>query len=90
MKVGQFQQVNGEWLKSILNDPKGQALLAALSSMQPPFPTSESVHIFAKEAGKREGFEQCLKSLIALCNVRDVRKEPEANYGVPDKTETTT
>lgn len=87
MTPKQFQDVHGPWLASILSDPKGQALLGVLASLQPPFPESEIPHLFAKGLGKREGFESCIKTIVALSIPPKIQSEVEADYGI--KTEET-
>lgn len=84
MTITQFQQAHGDWLKSILSDPKGQSLLNVLASLQPLFPTSEVPHLFAKGIGEREGFERCIKALIQLSSAPRVPTEIEQNYGVSE------
>lgn len=84
MTPKQFQETHGEWLKSVLGDPKGQSLINVLASLQPAFGSSESVHLFARENGRREGFESCLKMLVMLSTPPKVKTEIEATYGIAD------
>lgn len=83
MTPKQFQETHGDWLKSVIQDPKGQMLLSVMASMQPAFPSSDSSILFAQSTGKREGYESCLKMLILLSNPPKVQTEIEATYGVP-------
>lgn len=75
---------NGEWLRAIIADPKGQALINTLTYYQPPFSVSEVPHIFAFQTGERKGFETCLKALVILSTPPKVQTEIEATYGVAD------
>ena len=84
MTIPQFQQAHGDWLKTILNDPKGQALLNVLASLQPLFPTSEVPHLFAEGVGERAGYEKCIKVLVMLSAAPRVQAEVEADYGVKE------
>lgn len=70
--------------EAYLNSPEGRGALNALGSLNPPFPTSECPHLFAKQVGQREGFELCMKLLVALATAPKIQTEVEANYGVPE------
>lgn len=84
MTASKFQEVHGAWLASIISDPKGQALLNTLVNFQPAYPRSDSPHLFGQGIGQREGFEICMKALVALSMSPKIQTEVEANYGVPD------
>lgn len=84
MTPAQFQEAHGPWLKSILSDPKGQALINTLVAFQPLYPKNELPHLFAQAIGQREGFEICLKAFVSLSNAPKIQTEVEANYGVPE------
>lgn len=86
MTTKQFQDSSfgAEW-KAFLATPAGQALINVGASLQPPFPTSEVPHLFAQAVGKREGFEQCIKNLVALSMAPKIQNEVEANYGIQEK-----
>lgn len=84
MTPAQFQEAHGAWLKSMLNDPKGQAMINTLVSFQPLYPKSEVPHLFGQGVGQREGFEICIKAIVSLSNAPKIKNEVEANYGVPD------
>ena len=84
MTPAQFQQGHGEWLKSVLMDPKGQALMNALTAFQPAFSRNEVPHLYARENGMREGFEQCIRAMVMLSTPVKPKQEVEANYGIKD------
>lgn len=84
MTQKQYQEVHGEALRLFLATAAGQALFNTVSSFNPIFSVNETPHLFAKELGKREGFELCLKSIISLSMHPKTQTEPEANYGIPD------
>lgn len=85
MKPQQFQEVHGEPLRAFLDSTPGKALFNVLAYLQPLYPTSEVLHLFAKGIGQREGFEHCLRTIVMLSQPPKLNIEPEANYGIPDK-----
>lgn len=84
MKPQQFQEVHGEALRLFIASAAGQALLTTVSAFNPSFSINETLHLFAKDIGKREGFELCLKAIMSLSMHPRTQIEPEANYGIPD------
>lgn len=84
MKPQQFQEMHGEALRLYLASASGQALLPTVSAFNPSFSINETPHLFAKEIGKREGFELCLKAIMSLCTAPKVQTEIEATYGIPN------
>lgn len=85
MKKDLFQKAHAEWLRGILQDPKGQVLLQALSSLIPVHENSPHVHLFSENKGMRRGYEICLHNLIALSEAPKVTEEVKVTYGVQDR-----
>ena len=86
MTVADFQKTRGPWLKTILTSTEGTDLLNALNSLKPALPDSfPTEHSMTRGYAKIEGYELCLRHMVALTMIPKPSSQPEANYGVPDK-----
>ena len=88
MTAKQFQSEHGPELKKFLESNTGKQFLNLLSALRPAyeFPVHEHLMIANREAIR--GYESCLLKIVALTMPPTTPVQPEANYGVPDKTVT--
>lgn len=84
----QFQSQHGAELKKFLETPVGKEFLNLLSALRPAheFPVHE--HLLNENRGAIRGYESCLLKIVALTMLPTTGAQPEANYGVSDKTQT--
>lgn len=82
----EFQTNHSGDLRAFLDTNLGKEFLALLNGLRPAyeFPIHEHLMIANREAIR--GYEMCLRNIVALTMPPKVVTQPEANYGVPDKT----
>lgn len=86
MTVADFQKARGPELKTFLLSPLGADLLNALNSLKPALQDSfPSEHAMTRGYAKIEGYELCLRHIVALTMIPKPSSQPEADYGVPDR-----
>ena len=88
MTAKQFQSEHGAELKKFLETNTGKNFLNLLSALRPAysFPVHEHLMMANREAIR--GYESCLLNIVSLTLPPSTPAQPDANYGVPDKTET--
>ena len=86
MTVADFQKTRGPELKKFLLSPAGVDFMNAINSLKPALQDSfPSEHAMTRAYAKIEGYELCMRHMVALTMVAKPASQPEANYGVPDK-----
>lgn len=90
MTVHQFKEIYSGDLKKFLETHAGQEFLSILGMLRPAYDLPKEEHLLIESRGAIRGYETCVRNIIGLAAHKTTVQEPEANYGVPDKTETTT
>lgn len=88
MNAQEFQTNYSSELKKFFDTPMGKEFLGVLNGLRPAYEFPIHDHLLIENRGFVRGFEQCLRSIIALTMAPKVIAQPEANYGVPDKKTT--
>lgn len=88
MTVKEFQSQHGPWLKSILESPQGKEFLNLLSALRPAYSFPVHEHLMMANRESIRGYEGCLLNIVTLTLPPTTPTQPDANYGVPDKSQT--
>lgn len=88
MTVKQFQNEHSGKIKELLESPMGKEFLGSLHALRPALPESfPTEHAMTRAYAKCEGYDLCLRSIIGLAMPVKITTEPDANYGVPEKSQ---
>lgn len=85
MTTKEYQENYSGELRKFYDTNCGKELLGQISGLRPPLKESFSTeHDMIRAYGKIEGYEMCLRNLIALSLPAKNNDQPVANYGVDD------
>lgn len=84
MTKQEFQKVYGEEHRKMLASPYGQAVIATMLSLRPPYEFSVQNHLLVENRGAIRGFDFGVKTFVSLATPINPPQEIEATYGVPD------
>lgn len=86
MTPSEFQINHGSELEKFLRTPLGKEFFNTINALVPVMPDSfPNEHSMLRSYAKIEGYQTCLRNMIALTMIPKTTVQPEANYGVPDK-----
>lgn len=85
MTKEEFQKKFGNDYAVMLTSPMGQAMSQVVAGLIPRYEYSNEVHLYANNRGKREGYEDCLRTILSLHVIAVQRKEVEPTYGIPNQ-----
>lgn len=90
MTPTEYQAAHSGKLKEFLDSKPGKDFLMMLQALRPVMPESfPSEHGMIRTYARIEGYDGCLRNLIALALPPKQHSEIEANYGVTEKNKTT-
>lgn len=85
MTPAEFQSNHSGDLKKFFETNLGKEFISLLNGLRPAigesFPNAETM---IRSYAKVEGYELCLRNIVALTMPPKVVTQPEANYGVPE------
>lgn len=85
MNPNEFRSAYSGELKKFFESQMGRELIILLNGLRPQLPSSFSTeHSMTRAYANAEGYEICLRTMIALAMPARVASEPEINYGVAD------
>lgn len=87
MTLKDYQTTYGVDLRKFLETPAGKEFLPTLGVMSPQYEPHKEEHMFIENRGAIRGYAQAIRSVMALTFIPNITSQPEATYGVPDKTE---
>lgn len=87
MTLKEYQTNYGVDLRKFLETPAGREFLPTLATLCPQYEEKKEEHLYIDNRGAIRGFSQSIRSVMTMTQIPINHIEPQANYGVPDKTE---